>query len=175
MRPDGWLGVLAVIAAIALLADLAVERLSPQTQLPMIGGSRAKTRLALAGITAALVVLKFLFHIHFSLFGFGFWAAVVLTVGLVFSALRVSQGQAIVPWDDAVLSAGCRSIIAAAPPPAAHRRRREWAAGRGGADVGTRPRARRTRCHLGQRRAAPASTARPPRRRRCCTEQNAPQ
>jgi hypothetical protein len=95
--PDGWLGVLAVIAAIALLVDLVVERLSPQTQMPMIGGSRSQTRLVLAGITAVFVLLKFLFHIHFSYFGFGFWAAVVLTAGLVFSALRVSRGQTIVP------------------------------------------------------------------------------
>jgi hypothetical protein len=95
--PDGWLGVLAVIAAIALLVDLVVERLSPQTQMPMFGGSRSQTRLVLAGITAVFVLLKFLFHIHFSYFGFGFWAAVVLTAGLVFSALRVSRGQTIVP------------------------------------------------------------------------------
>jgi hypothetical protein len=95
--PDGWLGVLAVIAAIALLVDLAVERLSPQTQMPAIGGSRVNTRFVLAGITAVFVVLKFLFHIHFSYFGFGFWAAVVLTVALVFCSLRVSRGQAIVP------------------------------------------------------------------------------
>jgi hypothetical protein len=95
--PDGWLGVLAVLCALALLADIAIERLSPQATLPMIGGSRGTTRLALSGATALFVALKFLFHIHFSLFGFGFWAAVVLTVGLVFSALRVSQGQSIVP------------------------------------------------------------------------------
>jgi hypothetical protein len=95
--PDGWLGVLAVIAAIALLVDLAVERLSPQTTMPMIGGSRSSTRLVLTGITAAFVLLKFLFHIHFSLFGFGFWAAVVLTVALVFASLRISRGQTIVP------------------------------------------------------------------------------
>jgi uncharacterized membrane protein YedE/YeeE len=88
---------LAVIAVIALLVDLGVERLSPQTQMPMVGGSRATTRLVLAGIAAVFVVLKFLFHIHFSLFGFGFWAAVVLTAALVFSALRVSQGQTIMP------------------------------------------------------------------------------
>lgn len=95
--PDGWLAILAVIALIALLADLAIERLSPQTTVPIIGGSRSNTRLVLAGIAAGFVVLKFLFHIHFSLFGFGFWAAVVLTAALVFSALRVSRGQTIVP------------------------------------------------------------------------------
>jgi hypothetical protein len=94
--PDGWLGVLAVIAALALIADLGIERLSPQTTLPTIGGSRAQTRLVLTGITALFVILKFLFHIHFSLFGFGFWAAVVLTAALVFASLRVNQGQSII-------------------------------------------------------------------------------
>jgi hypothetical protein len=94
--PDGWLGVLAVIAAIALIADLAVERLSPQSHLPALAGSRATTRLALAGVTALFVALKFLFHIHFSLFGFGFWAAVVLTAGLVVLAVRAHQGKTVI-------------------------------------------------------------------------------
>jgi hypothetical protein len=51
--------------------------------VPTIGGSRANTRLALAAAAAAFIALKFLFHVHFSLFGFGFWAAVVLTGALV--------------------------------------------------------------------------------------------
>jgi len=94
--PDGWLGILALIALLALLADLGIERMSPQTTLPLIGGSRPTTRLVLAGAAALLLALKFLFHInHFSDLGFGFWAALVLTVGLVFSSLRVSQGRAI--------------------------------------------------------------------------------
>jgi hypothetical protein len=91
--PDAWLGVLALISSIALIADLVIERSSPSTALPNIGGSRTKTRLALAGLTALFLVLKFLFNIHFSLFGFGFWAAVVLTAGLLFSTLRVSNDQ----------------------------------------------------------------------------------
>jgi len=94
--PDGWLGILALIALLALLADLGIERMSPQTTLPLIGGSRPTTRLVLAGAAALLLALKFLFHInHFSDLGLGFWAALVLTVGLVFSSLRVSQGRAI--------------------------------------------------------------------------------
>ena len=39
-------------------------------------------------MAALFVALKFLFHIHFSLFGFGFWAALVLTVALVYFALQ---------------------------------------------------------------------------------------
>jgi hypothetical protein len=90
--PDGWLGILAVLAAVALIADLAVERMSPQTTLPSVGGSRAQTRFVLAGVTALLVALKFLFNIHFSEFGFGFWLGVILTVGVVYVAMQARRG-----------------------------------------------------------------------------------
>jgi len=85
--PDGWLGVLAVLAALAVLADLAIERFT-SIQLPTLGGSRGTTRLALAGDAALLVGLKFLFNIHFDLFGIGFWGAVLLSAALVWAAAR---------------------------------------------------------------------------------------
>jgi hypothetical protein len=91
--PDGWLGVIGVLALLALIADLALDRLG-NTELPSIGGSRATTRMALAGLAAACVVLKFLFHIHFSLFGFGFWVAVVLTIALIVVSLRARDAVA---------------------------------------------------------------------------------
>ncbi len=91
--PDGWAGILAVLASLAIVADLLVERLSPQTTLPNFGGSRTATRFRLAVIAAVFVALKFVFNIHFSLFGFGFWVAVVLTVALVFVTLRLSQDR----------------------------------------------------------------------------------
>jgi hypothetical protein len=87
--PDGWLAILAVLATVTAIADLGVERLSPGTALPSIRGSRSETRLVLAGLAALLVALKFLFHIHFSLFGFGFYAAVVLAAGFVVVARRL--------------------------------------------------------------------------------------
>jgi hypothetical protein len=83
--PDGWLCVLAVPA----IADLGVERFLPTATLPAIRGSRSETRLVLAGLAGLLIVLKFLFHIHFSLFGFGFYAAIVLAVGFVVLARRL--------------------------------------------------------------------------------------
>ena len=90
--PDGWLGVIAVLAALALIADLGIERLLPQTRIPALAGTRTTTRFALAVICALCVALKFLLHVHFSLFGFGFWAAVVLTAGLVVLAVRDRSG-----------------------------------------------------------------------------------
>jgi hypothetical protein len=95
--PDGWLGILAVLAALALIVDLGIERLSPGTTLPNIRGSRTETRFVLAALAALFVVLKFLFHIHFSDFGFGFWAAIVLTAGLVYVALQARKTGAITP------------------------------------------------------------------------------
>ena len=93
--PDGWLGVLALLAVLAAVADLAIERFSPRTTLPAIQASRTMTRFVLAGIAAGLLALKFLFHIHFSLFGFGFWAAVVLAGGFVVVAARARQATVV--------------------------------------------------------------------------------
>jgi hypothetical protein len=91
--PDGWAGILAMLVSLAIVADLLVERLSPQTTLPNLGGSRTATRFRLAIVAAVFVAIKFVFNIHFSYFGFGFWAAVVLTVALVFVTLRLSQDR----------------------------------------------------------------------------------
>jgi hypothetical protein len=86
--PDGWLGVLGVLACLALVGDLVLERAS-NANLPAIGGTRAATRLALAIFAAVCVALKFLLNVHFDLFGFGFWAALVLSVALVVLARRL--------------------------------------------------------------------------------------
>ena len=91
--PDGWLGVLALIAALLIVVDIAVERLSPQTQLPAIGGSRTSTRFVLANAAAVFVALKFLFHIHFSLFGWGFYATVILAAALLYVTIQARAGR----------------------------------------------------------------------------------
>lgn len=87
--PDGWLGVISLLAALALVADLVVERLAPHVQVPSIAGGRAPTRFTIALIVAAGVILKFLFHVHFSIFGAGFWLGALLTGGLVFFAAKL--------------------------------------------------------------------------------------
>ena len=93
--PDGWLGILAVLSALALIVDLGIERFSPGTALPNVGGSRTMTRFALACLTALFVALKFLFNIHFSDFGFGFYVAVILTAGLVWVALQARNEKSV--------------------------------------------------------------------------------
>jgi hypothetical protein len=93
--PDGWAGLLGMLAALVVLIDLLIERLSPQTTLPNFGGSRAKTRFYISVVAAVFVALKFILQIHFSLFGFGFWAGIVLTAGLVFVTFQLSQDKAL--------------------------------------------------------------------------------
>ena len=96
--PDGWLGILAVLAAVAVIADLAVERFSPQTQLPAIQNSRTNTRFILAASAAVFLVLKFLFHLsNFSDLGYGFWVAVVLSAAFVYVALQLRAGGPVLP------------------------------------------------------------------------------
>jgi hypothetical protein len=116
--PDGWLGILAFIAALAVAADLAIERTSPQTTIPSIGGSRTQTRFILALICAAFVVLKFLFHIHFSLFGWGFYVDIILTAALVYFAWQASTGAA-VGFSGGTRSTTRRSSRTPPPPPPA--------------------------------------------------------
>ena len=52
--PDAFLGVLALLASAFLLADLATERLSPQTRLPTVARDRVTGRFALACTAAGL-------------------------------------------------------------------------------------------------------------------------
>ncbi len=91
--PSGWLGVLAMFCAVLVVVDVAVERLSPQTHVPAIGGSRAATRLALAAAAAACLALKFLLHVHFSRLGWGFYLGAVLVAALVYFAVQARQAE----------------------------------------------------------------------------------
>jgi hypothetical protein len=91
--PDGWLCVLAVLGCVALVADLLVDRMSPQAPLPTIGGSRAMVRIVLAAVIAALVGLKFLLNVHFSIFGAGFYIGIIVTVTLVVFAALAQRAE----------------------------------------------------------------------------------
>jgi hypothetical protein len=92
--PSGWLGVLGLLAALAVIADVVLEHFS-SVELPALGGSRSTTRLALAEGAGLCLALKFLFHVSFTstYWDVGFWAAVVLTVALVMVASRVRDAD----------------------------------------------------------------------------------
>ncbi len=93
--PSGWLGVIGVLAAVALIAQLGAERLS-SARMPAVGGSHAMTRLVLAVVAAACVALKFLFHVDTTTtyWAFGFWAAVALAAALVVTTARAHEADA---------------------------------------------------------------------------------
>jgi hypothetical protein len=81
--PDPWLGVLAVIAAVLVIGDVAVSRLSPETPLPAIE-SRELTRLVLACVAGGFMAIKFLLHLgSVGNLGVGFWFGAALAAALV--------------------------------------------------------------------------------------------
>jgi hypothetical protein len=84
-------GVLALITSLLFVADLAVERLAPQTKLPAINDSRTTTRMAIAGVTLGLLVIKFLAHIGD--FGWGFFLSVIAVGALVYFAFQARTGE----------------------------------------------------------------------------------
>jgi len=115
--PDGWLGVLAVIALAAAVADLAVERLSPQTQVPTIGGSRSSTRFILIAAAAGFMALKFLFHLgHFSDLGWGFWVGAIIAAALVYFAMQASNSIGGIGPRPSTTGAGTAPPSASTPP-----------------------------------------------------------
>ena len=95
--PDGWIGVIGMLLALAVAADLGIERMAPETQLPAIGGDRAKTRFFLSAGAAACVALKFILHIHFSLFGWGFYLSAIAAGVLVYFAIQARSGHISIP------------------------------------------------------------------------------
>lgn len=78
-------GVLALLVDIAFISDLALDRFGT-AQLPAIGGSRARTRAALAGGTLLFMVIKLLAHTGD--LGFGAWLGLVAAIALVVLCVR---------------------------------------------------------------------------------------
>ncbi len=92
--PAAFIGVLAVLASLAVLLDLLVEHLSPDRDVPSIKGSRTLTRHALAIAAAVLIALKFVLHL--TLIGnlaVGFWFGVVLAAALVYATTRARRHE----------------------------------------------------------------------------------
>jgi hypothetical protein len=110
--PYGWTAVVAVVCALSIVIDLAIERLT-SWKVPAIGGTQSINRLILAGVTAAFVLLKFLLHVDFRYFGWGFYLGVVLTIALVYFAVQARNAPAVTTAGPPAASAG---PPAAGPP-----------------------------------------------------------
>jgi hypothetical protein len=92
--PDGFFGVLAVLATLAIIADLLFEHLSPDTQIPAVDGSRTLTRFVLAITAAGLLAVKFILNIsEIGNLGSGFWFGVLVAAGLVYASMKAWEAE----------------------------------------------------------------------------------
>jgi hypothetical protein len=92
--PAALLGVLAVLASLAVLLDVVVEHLSPETSIPSIGGNRSLTRYLLAIAAAACIGLKFVLHLtQIGNLGVGFWFGAPLAAALVYATRKARRDE----------------------------------------------------------------------------------
>lgn len=86
--PGSFFGVLALIVLIALLAEMAVSRLTP-VQFPELPFPWSRVELATGVAVPVLLVIKILFHI--GNFGWGFYADLVLAIVLAYGVVGASR------------------------------------------------------------------------------------
>jgi hypothetical protein len=87
-NPTPYLGVLALIAAVAFIIDLLVERMT-NIDLPRFGTGRARTRLVLVVVAVLSLLLKLvasLNHVHD--LGIGCWLGILTALALLFLVER---------------------------------------------------------------------------------------
>ena len=90
--PGGIWAVLALVVALVVVVDLALERFSPNTVIPTTKLGRAMTRAAAAGVALVLVVFKLILPSHGTDFlGWGFYAGIVLAVVVAVGAWTNAQ------------------------------------------------------------------------------------
>lgn len=89
--PSAAWGVLALLADIALLSDLALDRFGT-SQLPAIRGSQAATRAALAATTLFFMAIKFLADT--TNLGAGCWLGLIAVVALFVFCARDAAASA---------------------------------------------------------------------------------
>jgi hypothetical protein len=85
-------GILALIVLIVILADLALARFSPSTQIPTTQLGRDMTRVAACGLMLLLLFIKFIANV--GNFGWGFPVDVVLAIVVAGGAWLIAQGKA---------------------------------------------------------------------------------
>jgi hypothetical protein len=84
-------GILALIVAIIVVADLALARFSPGTKIPTTQLGRDMTRAAACGVLLLLLFIKFVAHV--GSFGYGFFLDVILALVVSAGAWFIAQGR----------------------------------------------------------------------------------
>lgn len=116
--PDAFLGVLALMACAFLVADIATERLSPQTRLPTVAGDRLTGRYALACTAAGLLAVKFVLHLgRFGELALGFWTALLLVAALVALTRRARIAASALPASPIPAHKTQKSVAEPSPDP----------------------------------------------------------
>ncbi len=97
--PDGFLGVLALLVALAVGADVLLGRMVPSFRIGALEAfGRGRARFFAATGAGVLVVLKLLLHLHPSYLGAGCWIALVFAAALIVSTARLrAQPETLAP------------------------------------------------------------------------------
>jgi hypothetical protein len=89
--PASIWGIIALILAIAVVADWALASFSPQTQIPTSALGREMTRTAVGGTIVVLLLLKLV--LHTSYLGWGCFVDIIVALVVVYGAWMTAQGK----------------------------------------------------------------------------------
>jgi hypothetical protein len=84
-------GILALIVTVLIVADLALARFSPTTQIPTTQLGRDMTRFAACGLLLLFLFIKFIAHVGD--FGWGFFVDVIFAIVVSVGAWYIAQGK----------------------------------------------------------------------------------
>lgn len=90
--PDGFLGVVALLMALAVAVDLVLERLT-DVKLPDLPVGHDRARFLAAATALGLLILKLILHPHPSYLGAGCWVGVALGAVLALVAYRSTRHE----------------------------------------------------------------------------------
>ncbi len=85
-------GILALIVTIVIVADLALAKFSPATQIPTTQYGRDFTRVGACALLLLLLFIKFIAHV--GSFGWGFFIDVILALAVSAGAWWIANGRA---------------------------------------------------------------------------------
>jgi hypothetical protein len=90
--PDSIWGIIALILTIAVVVDWALANFSPATAIPTSALGREMTRVTVAGVVVALLVLKLLLHTGY--LGWGCFVDIVVAAIVAYGTWALAQGKA---------------------------------------------------------------------------------